>query len=221
MKPYDLNKWFSPRYAIYYLASLLKKHGEIVLTSGRYKKEREAWIMGLALLGINKKTGLQWWLQVPEEDPPDMRAMTMVPNVEKNWNEMNDREIEIVQITKFTDNSIEDEILRKLNSKSYIKETSLIVYMNRNAFISDMRLLAEKLKGKINISDIWVVAAVAKDSPKHILFSLYPDFQVVNFDMFEEMSKIPRGDQLDITRAKGTNMSLYENMPLTKFIPTK
>lgn len=217
--PYDSNRWFTPRYALNYLSRLFVQHGEKVIKHNSYKKVREAWILGLALLGISKQAGQLWWLQVPADDPPDMRAMTIVPDPEKNQNEMHSREVEIVMITKFTSAPIEDEILRKLKNKSYVKETCLLIYLNRNTYIEDMRKLAEKLKGKINVADVWVVGATAPDSPKHILFSLYPDVQVVEFDIFEEMAKIPKGDTIDMEFAKGTKMTLIEKVRPTKFIP--
>lgn len=218
--PYDPNKWFSPRFALNFLAILRNMHGDNVLVGNKYKKEREAWIMGLVLLGINKKTGVLWWLQVPVEDPPDMRVMTLILNQEKNRNEMNHREIEIVEITKYTTDPIETEILKKLKNKAYTKETALIVYMNRTALIKDMNVIAQKLKGKVRVAEVWIVAATAPDSSKHILFSLFPDVEVIHFDIYEELAKIPEGDQIDVSiRAMGTTMKLLHNMPLTKFIP--
>lgn len=221
MQPYDIHKWFTPRFAIEYLASQLDKHGKIVLHSNKFKKEREAWILGLALLGINKLTGRLWWLQVPEIDPPDMRAMSLASDKESNHNMLLHREIEIAQITNHTDNTIVDEILNKLKGKQYIKETCLVVYMTRNENIDNIYSLADALIGKTTVSDIWIVGAIEKDSPKHILFSVVPDVKIIEFNIIEEMSKIPEGDQIMLTRAKGTSMTLYKNMPLSEFIPSK
>lgn len=56
--------------------------------------------------------------------------MTIVTNEKAHMNEMHHREIEIMQITKYTKNEIDEEILRKLKNKAYIKETGLVVYLN-------------------------------------------------------------------------------------------
>ncbi len=218
--PYSVYKWFTPRFALNYFARLAVEKGEQAYKDNKYKKAREAWILGLALLGINKLTNLQWWLQVPKDDPPDMRAMTLVSNEQKNQNEMNHREIEITQITKYSKAEIEDEILKKLKNKYYTKETCLLVYINRNQYISDMRKIAKKLEGKINISDIWIVASTSVDSSKHILFCLHPHIQVQNFDLFEEANKIPPGDLIELKPlSKGVKMTLVKKVPISKFIP--
>lgn len=219
--PYDEYKWFSPKFALNYFSKLNAQYGHDKVTKdNKFKKEREAWIVGLALLGINKMTGRLWWLQVPRDDPPDMRVMTLLPDLNNNQNEMHHREIEVAQITKFTNSTIEEEILRKLNNKLYIKETCLLIYMNRATVIDDMRKLAAKLNGKIQVSDVWIMGAVSKDSSKHILFSLHPEVKVQHFDIFEEMDRIPLGDTISlIPRHKGTKLSLIRNVPTSKFIP--
>jgi hypothetical protein len=217
---FDSNRWFTPRFAINYLWGLIRIHGDKVLKDSKFKKEREAWILGVALLGISKATQFQWWLQVPESDPPDMYTMAIVPNLEKNWNEFHHREIEIMEITKHTNGSIEDEITKKLKDKFYIKETGLVVYLNRSMQIGDMYEINKNLKkNKLNISDIWGIASISPKSQKYILFNIYPEVYATSFDIDEEIAKIPEGDTIDISRAKGLAMKLVRNVPATKFIP--
>jgi len=220
--PYNEYIWFSPRFAIKYLSDLMRKEGiNEVLKDSKYKKEREAWIMGVSLFGYMKLSNAKWWLQVPKDDPPDMRAMTMVPDYEKNLHEMLHREVEIMQITKHTTGSIVEEILKKLKGKSYIKETALLVYLQRTMLIADMRELANELnKAKPNVADIWILASTSPVEQKYILFSLYPDMQRVDYDIDEEIKNLEPGDSLDlIPRTKGTTMTLVKNARRTKFIP--
>ena len=219
--PYNEYVWFSPRFAINYLWDLMKKDGtEKVLKNSNYKRAREAWIMGIALFGYMKLSNAKWWLQVPQDDPPDIRAMTMVPDYVKNLHEMHHREVEIMQITKHTKGTIIDEILKKLAGKSYIKETALLVYLQRTMFIEDIRKLAEDIsKAKPKVADIWILASTAPDRQVYILFSLYPQIQRVDFDVDEEVQKLEPGDSLNlIPRRKGTTMKLVKNVRRTKFI---
>lgn len=59
--------------------------------------------------------------------------------------------------------------------KSYVKETALLVYLQRTMLIEDMRKLADELnKAKPNVADTWILASVSPDEQKYILFSLYP-----------------------------------------------
>lgn len=167
-----------------------------------------------------KMFGAKWWLQVPTDDPPDMHAMTVVPNTELDVNEMLHREIEIMQITKYTNDTIVNEIQRKLKNKLYIKETGLVVYLNRTTNIKDMRELSVELKSAgVNVADIWVIAATSPDEQEYVLFSLYPDVQVMKYNIIEEMQNLEIGDSIDMERSKGIKMKLVRNVPVTKFIP--
>lgn len=220
--PYNEYVWFSPRFAMNYLTNLMRKYTpDVVLRSPHYKKEKEAWIMGVALFGVIKLTGGRWWLQVPTEDPPDMKAMTLTPDHDKNLNIMNYREVEIMQITKHTNGTIVEEILRKLNGKSYPKEWALVVYLNRKMFIEDMRKISQELKdAQPKVADIWVVASTSPEANRYILFSLYPDVQPVEYDIDEEARNLEIGDSIDLQpNHKGTSMTLIRNVRRTKFIP--
>lgn len=221
--PYDSNRWFSPRYAINYLWTLQRKLSDKELKNSKFKKEHEAWILGVALFGVMKMLGNKWWLQVPVDDPPDMLAMAVLANPEKDINEMHWREIEISQITKFTNDSIDKEILRKLKNKAYVKETGLVVYLNRQMLIEDMRKIADEIKKSgVKVSDVWVVASTSPNQQEYTLFSLYPDVQVVTFDIVEEMRNLEPGDMIDMEEnTKGIKMELVQNVRVTKFVPDK
>lgn len=218
--PYDSNIWFSPRYAVQYFAKIFTNKGKKAITSPLYQKEREAWIMGITLFGVMKLFGEKWWLQVPQDDPPDMRAMTIVPNTKLGINEMHHREIELMQITKHTKGSIEEEIIRKLKDKYYIPKTGLVVYLNRTTTITDMRIISKRIKKeKLLISDIWVMGSIAEDSPEHILFRIHPDVLVIKYNIHDEIAKSEAGDMIEMTFSKGIEMEFKPNQDLREFIP--
>ena len=74
------NIWYSPCYAVYNFKQLVQQIG--VEKAFKKKRELEAYITGIALLGIRYYEGRVWWLQAPDEDPPDMLAMTPSVNGE-------------------------------------------------------------------------------------------------------------------------------------------
>lgn len=221
---YSEKVWFSPRFAVQYLWRQGQLHGPIVFgSSNKFKKAREAWVMGVALFGVMKLFGNRWWLQVPplNQDPPDMKAMAIISDENLRRNEMHEREIEIMYITKYTNASIEEEIYNKLVDSTYIKETALLVYINRPTFIEDMKKLSENLKNKkINVSDIWVIAAESEDAENYVLFSLFPDVQVTRFNLISEMNDLGIGDAIEMKRASGTEMTLERGVPVRDFIPS-
>jgi len=202
---YDPNTWFNPRFAIILLWKLRERVGERVINSSRFQKEREAWAVSTALLGISKITKEMWWIQIPKEDPPDISAMTLTPYEDENRNYINYRLVEVMEITKYTSNNIVNEILNKLENKYYEKETCLLVHMRRDESIKDMRVLSEELKKQIKgVADVWILGNEIPATNNFILFSLFPDVQVVRFDLDEEIPKLPLVNTIVVERGKGT-----------------
>lgn len=219
---YDENRWFSLRFGVHHLWRLRKTHGDKVITSNEYQKEREAWVVAVTLLGITKITNETWWIQIPTDDPPDIKAMTLTPDEDKNWNYVNYRDVEVMEITKYSKNNIIEEILQKIKNKYYGSKTGLIVYLRRNENVPNMKLLAEELKDKVsNIADIWIVGNTKSDTNDFIVFSIFPDVQVMNFSADEEISKILPGDTIELSRAKGTKAELAQGVFPAVFNPRR
>jgi len=161
--PYDENRWFSPKYAINYFWDILKDIGDIALKSDKYKKHREAWIMGVMLLGVMKGTQRIWWLQVPKEDPPDMMVMKIEKDEEKESNMFQCRKMEIMQVTKFTNDEIQNEIKRKLDKMYYEGKTGLVVYVNRDTGKLNLKELSDKISAMdLRIADIWLLLSTSQ-----------------------------------------------------------
>lgn len=219
---YDENRWFSLRFGVHHLWRLRKTYGEEVVNGNKYQKEREAWIVAVTLLGITKITKETWWLQIPKEDPPDIKAMTLTPDVMKNWNYVNYRDVEVMEVTKYSKNSIIDDILQKIKNKYYGDKTGLVVYLRRDENIPNMKLLSEKIKDRVsNIADIWIVGNTKPDTNDFIVFSIFPDVQVINFNVDEEITKILPGDTVDLSRAKGTKAELVKGVFPVVFNPRR
>lgn len=219
MNSYNPNVWFSPRFAIYYFWTILKNEGEKAKGANKYQKEREGWIVGVALLGIIKLAGDIWWLQIPTDDPPDIRAMKVTLNTKKDWNVLNHREVEVMEVTKYSQSNLIEAIKRKLRNKAYIKETGLIVYLRVDMKIEDMQELSRELiSADLKIADIWLIGNTNKENNEFILFSLLPEVIRVDYNIDEEISKLPPGETIEMTSGKGTNAQLVKAV-LTKYNP--
>lgn len=217
---YEPNKWFSLRFVIYHLWKLRKTYGKVVVLSNKYQKEREAWIVAVALLGITKMTRRLWWVQIPEEDPPDILAMTVISNEKKGWNDINYRKVEVMEITKYSKHDIVHEIINKVKDKYYEKETCLVVYLRLDTNIKDMRKISTKLKGKFNnLADIWIIGNTKPDTNDFIVFSIFPEVHVITYNIDEEINKLPPGDTLVLSRTKGIKMKLIRGVFPVKFNP--
>ncbi len=219
---YDQNRWFSLRFAVHHLWFLRKKYGDIVVASNKYKKEREAWTVAVALLGITKISGELWWIQIPTEDPPDILAMTVTPNEKEGWNYINFRKVEVMEITMHSKGNVVDEILNKIKDKFYEKETGLVVYLRQDTNLKDMCInkLSVRLKKRVkNIADIWIIGNTSPNTNDFIVFSIFPTVQVIRYNVNEEIRKIPLGDTIEMSRAKGTEMMLIKSTLPVEFNP--
>lgn len=217
---FSTNVWFSPRFPILLFWSLREKIGDTILKSNKFKKEREAWPTAAALLGIIKITNKLWWVQVPEDDPPDMYVMTLTQIKKNNMNSVDYRNIEVMEINKLSIKSIENEIIDKLKDKFYEKETCLLVHIKRDSLIKDMEEMANNLSGKIhNVSDIWLLGNNRPNSNDFILFSVFPEVQVVEYNLDEEMSKLPSAMTLELTKSKGIEIQKVRAPLIWRFKP--
>lgn len=217
---YDHNIWFNPKFAIHVLWRLRERFGQVVINSNRFQKEREAWAVATALLGIMKLSDYtaQWWLQIPEQDPPDIYAMTLT-TMDENHSNMNLRLVEVMEVTTYTNSDLISEILTKLKNKSYQKETCLLVHLRRDIDIDDMRELSENLKKEIiGVSDVWVLGSISLETNDFILFSLYPDVNLIRFNIDEELPKQPPVNTLQVERGKGTGHEVIKS-DMPKFNP--
>ena len=216
---YDQNVWFSSRFAIYNFWVIRDKVGESAKTSIKFQKEREAWILGVVLLGIKKLKGQLWWLKIPEVDPPDLEAMSVLPDSGKDRNVQFHREIEVMEITDKSKGTIIESIASKLKNKYYIKETGLVVYLRKTMFIPDMQLLAMDIsKLKPRVADIWLVGNTKLDTNDFIIFSILPEVEIIRFNLDDEIRQLPKGDRIEMIFGKGTKTTLT-SAPITKFNP--
>src|SRR5690242_17404107 len=103
MKDWNANIWFSPCYAIYNFRELVKRIG--VTKAFNKKRELEAYITGITLLGANRSTQKHWWLQIPQNDPPDSLAATVGVN-EDNVGVLDIQEVEVFRIEDYVKENI-------------------------------------------------------------------------------------------------------------------
>lgn len=218
--PWDPNVWFSPRYAIEYFWEIANSEGERSITSRKYQKEREAWIVAVALLAIIVDTGTFWWLQIPKDDPPDVLCMTMTS--EKGLNVLNEQHVEVMEITEYSNLAIADEILRKLSRKSYPKNYVLIVYLRRSEELKDIREIASQIKLlKLGISAIWIIGSTdSMNSFKNIVFSVYPKVKRYDLDIMEAKNALSSKHlYLKVNRGTGNKWEKMQINRPYRFIP--
>lgn len=115
IRPYSKNIWFSPNYVIGELARTIKSGNQ-----KKIDKNKEAWVCAVALICRAKAEPAEWWIQIPEKDPPDVLAMHLIPHIEGKGNSLSEQPVEIFEISEFDKGEkIEESIKRKLQDKDY------------------------------------------------------------------------------------------------------
>lgn len=213
--------WFHPTYAIEYFWDLNKKTNGSAKKSPLYKKEREAWIMGVALLAISKEKNRDWWLQIPKDDPPDMSCMTMVKN--HGHFELNQQDVEIITITKYSKGSISQIIESKLKLKAYPERYVLLIYLSRFEFFK-FEIVAEEIKRvlKDRLSSVWLIGNTEKHNiKKYIVCQIYPKIIQHWIDLDYEIKNSPEIKFMYTSKVlkKDTTLRKVKATSIPKFIP--
>lgn len=192
--------WFNPCYAIYNFRQLTSKIG--IKAALQKKKEFEAYITAIALLGVRHYEGRIWWLQIPEKDPPDAFAATMSLNKRK-IGILNIQIVEIFRIEDYRKEEILEAIERKIKNKAYDPKTTLVGLINRDEKMKDLNILHLEIK-KLNpkISSIWIVGNIDPIQSNYIVAQLFPDIKSYKINIDEECKNLRKfGTLMRTTRS--------------------
>lgn len=212
---WNSNIWFSPKYAINYFWNIARKEGNKSIKLNQYKKEREAWIVSVMLLAINIDTNKYWYLQIPEDDPPDISCMTVIKGV------IEQQDVEVMEITKQSLGSISEEVKKKLKNKVYPKRYVLIIYLRRAELIKNPIELAKKLSNivKNKMSAVWLMGSTSPTKHDHVMLNLYPRVERYDLNIIKEFEKLPRVDVIRMYRSTKRKVVKLKTNKNYKFVP--
>lgn len=146
-------QWDHPVKGLFKYAQSMKKYGGNILKLP--KKDRERYCVSLVGLALKKDSNLDWWMHMPNPDPPDGLVMTL--KQEKNGACMGYlREVEVVEHREAPE-KIFDTIRNKMIEKTYEPNTILVCLVLTPA-IYDLKKLATILSSiKSPLKHIFVV----------------------------------------------------------------
>ena len=114
-RPWAENIWFSPSYVINELARTVATRDK-----NKIKRANEAWVCAVAMICHSKHRPVEWWIQVPKNDPPDVLAMNFISHEGGLGQNMSMLYVEVFEISEHDNESIEKSIERKLGTKDYL-----------------------------------------------------------------------------------------------------
>lgn len=191
--------WFSPRIILSRYARKEKELGKAIKKHPDYKQMREARSVAIMLLGMIKKQGIFYWIQMvnPKERTPDIRTMRLLKRPGKSdWMELED--VEVVTLTEFTDEAIDVFLKRtKLSAKKvYPAKTTVLCHIDRDIKTKPWReihSLLEKVKAK---NDTFFLAKVDPERQIYQLARIHPKLDMlITYDATKEVVKSSGGDR--------------------------
>lgn len=194
----DKEYWYNPWWAIVNFKKLVKDIG--VKKAFDKKKELEAYITAIVLLVVNYSKGEPWWLQIPDEDPPDALAGFWGVNKDKKGSLVM-QDVEVFRIEPFKKESISKATIRKLQEKAYPKKTVLIGLINREEDI-DVKYIANDLKDEvIKVSSIWLLGSISDVGYKdYFVAQIFPNPKMYIVNIEKECERLKKYGLLMRTR---------------------
>lgn len=122
-----------------YVESMKRMGGNILKLS---KIERESYCISLTAMALAEDYKTDWWVNIPEQDPPDGLIMTLKQDIKGgHWAQM--REIEVVEHRSEPD-ALFETLYSKMINKSYQSNTVLVCLLLTTS-IYDLQELSERI----------------------------------------------------------------------------
>ena len=181
-------QWDHPAKGLFKYAESMKVHGGDILKIP--KKDRERYCVSLVALAMMSDSKMEWWTNMPIQDPPDGLVMTLTqekPDALKGYM----REVEVVEHRDKPEN-IFNVIRNKMTEKSYESNT-ILVCLGLTPAVYDFKSLSTELtKVTSSLGHIFVMfAGVSLNQDKIVvdqikttftMVQLLPVFQMTTFN---------------------------------------
>ena len=182
------NIWFSPRKILLRFAQKEQEVGEKIKTASEYKTIREARIVAIMLLGIEKLYKREYWLRLvdPKESTPDIKTATQVSETD---NRLAYQDVEVVTLESHSPEDVDDFLKRtKLSAKkNYEERTIILCEINKNTQTKPWQEISEALAIVDKKYDVYLLGRNDPVAMKYQLARIYPKLdEIIKFDAMEE-----------------------------------
>lgn len=187
-------QWDHPVKGLFKYAESMKKHGGDIFKLP--KNDRECYCVSLVALAMMNDSKMDWWTNIPKQDPPDGLVMTLTqekPDALKGYL----REVEVVE-HRDKPEQIFDVIHNKMIEKSYESNT-ILVCLALTPAVYDFNTLAKKLAEiTSSLKHVFVMfAGIALNQSKINVDKLKTTFTMVQLLPVFEMETFDYSPYLD------------------------
>lgn len=194
IRPYSENIWFSPCYVINELARTVATRDK-----RKIKRAKEAWICAVAVICHSKLKPAEWWIQIPQNDPPDVLAMNFVPHEGGLGQSMSMLYVEVFEISEHDNESIEKSIERKLGTKDYSGMT-LIAFVRRKRIFEHEKVATYIQQLKPKALCIFLIVS-EENNTNFSLVQLFPECVKFKHDFGLFCKTTDQRDFIELTRS--------------------
>lgn len=185
-------EWFHPYYSFIKLAKETTTSGSGIL--GASKKNRESYAISILALALQESTKKDWWLHIPDKEPPDGYIVTFQEELVKDKLGIKGklREVEVVE-HRSEDKTILQRLKEKILYTSYDSDT-VFVCLPLVSGVYDFKKLSDDLKNvSSKQSHAFIVmhgVPISSGAPRADLrltaVQLLPQFVSVTFDLSDQ-----------------------------------
>jgi hypothetical protein len=198
IRPWNQNIWFSPKYVINELA-----HGVIDKIPKKIKRLKEAWICAVAIICWAKNENTEWWIQVPEHDPPDVLAMKLISTEDLKGQDISELKVEVFEISEHDKETVGESIERKLKEKDYLGMT--VVGFVRRLGLFNHVLIAQRLQNlKPKAGSVSLIVFEGSNRTNVSYIQLFPEMKKFKVDFGLYCKTSTQRDYIELKR--GTSL---------------
>jgi hypothetical protein len=196
----------SPSFVIHQIQKIIETHGmRDAQSSGRFKREREAWTTAAWALGLTEMHGRDCWVEIETEDrTPDTKVHRLEQSTGRN--KIETYNIEVVDWEQHVDDLI--QIVQQKCARAYPSYFWLLI-LGRSGKVVDPNTVIEAIHGaRVPFVEIWIVGRTLEDRNKMQMVRLFPDRSDVVFDLGHALRRSEK--QADIMRPekRGTSTDI-------------
>ena len=188
-------EWEHPCRGFLRISEAVRESGDLLKTP---KKTREGYAVSILGLSMQEDTNLDWWVYIPESDPPDGFVMTLKSD-SNNASTGLLRAVEVVE-HRSNDVGLIERIKSKLKNTSYSLDTILLCLVLCGGAYDLLKLSKELQNSKLELEHIFIAfhgnmidnINLEKANYNFSLVQVYPKFNSTTFDFrkqFDDFEK--------------------------------
>ncbi len=198
--------WLSPSFVIHRMQKIIEKHGNEEASSGRFKKEREAWTTAAWALGLKEIGETDSWVEIETvERTPDTKLHQLDQST--GHNKIETRNIEVVDWEEHVDDAM--DVIKKKCANAYPRYFGLLV-LGRSGKVLDVDSVVKAIRGTcVPFAEIWILGRPLEAHARVQMARLFPDRTDIGFDLADAVRRSEGQREIMRPEGRGTGTDFH------------